>query len=389
MNDYCPGIACVHAQPYIYGKIAIFENRTLTATRRELNLTSSRQENPGSIPLSYRAAGVDIEAGDRLVENIKTHAKCTMRPEVLAGIGGFGALFEISKKYRNPVLVSGTDGVGTKLKLAFQSGKHDGVGIDLVAMSVNDILVQGAEPLFFLDYFACGKLDVDTATRVVKGIAAGCEQAGCALIGGETAEMPGMYPEGEYDLAGFAVGVVEKENLITGLTIQEGDAVLGLASSGAHSNGYSLIRKIIEKNNMDLSTDFHGEALVDVIMRPTRIYVKPLLELMKLLPVKGMAHITGGGLVENVPRVLPDGVTAVLKTEAWEAPPLFRWLQQQGNVADSEMRRVFNCGIGMVLIVAPENADSAMRFLQSSGETVRRIGAIRRRNADEAQTIIE
>ncbi|WP_304528815.1 phosphoribosylformylglycinamidine cyclo-ligase [Nitrosovibrio sp. Nv4] len=352
-------------------------------------MTSSRKENPNSIPLSYRAAGVDIEAGDRLVENIKTYAKFTMRPEVLAGIGGFGALFEISKKYRNPVLVSGTDGVGTKLKLAFQSGKHDGVGIDLVAMSVNDILVQGAEPLFFLDYFACGKLDVDTATRVVKGIAAGCEQAGCALIGGETAEMPGMYPEGEYDLAGFAVGVVEKDNLITGLTIQEGDVVLGLASSGAHSNGYSLIRKIIEKNNMDLSTNFHGEALIDVIMTPTRIYVKPLLELMKRLPVKGMAHITGGGLVENVPRVLPDGVTAVLKKETWEEPHLFRWLRQQGNVADSEMHRVFNCGIGMVLIVAPENADSAMRFLRSSGETVRRIGAIRQRNADEAQTIIE
>jgi phosphoribosylformylglycinamidine cyclo-ligase len=332
---------------------------------------------------------VDINAGDRLVENIKPYAKCTMRPEVLAGIGGFGALFEISKKYRNPVLVSGTDGVGTKLKLAFQSGQHDSIGIDLVAMSVNDILVQGAEPLFFLDYFACGKLDVETATRVVKGIAKGCEQAGCALIGGETAEMPGMYPEGEYDLAGFAVGAVEKDQIITGLTIREGDAVLGLASSGAHSNGYSLIRKIIERNNTDLSADFHGKALIDVIMAPTRIYVKPLLELMKHLPVKGMAHITGGGLTENIPRVLPDGVTAILKHDAWDMPPLFHWLRQQGNVNEQEMQRVFNCGIGMALVVAPELADTAMQLLQSAGETVWHIGRIRQRQADEAQTIIE
>jgi phosphoribosylformylglycinamidine cyclo-ligase len=332
---------------------------------------------------------VDINAGDRLVENIKPYAKCTMRPEVLAGIGGFGALFEISKKYRNPVLVSGTDGVGTKLKLAFQSGQHDSIGIDLVAMSVNDILVQGAEPLFFLDYFACGKLDVETATRVVKGIAKGCEQAGCALIGGETAEMPGMYPEGEYDLAGFAVGAVEKDQIITGLTIREGDAVLGLASSGAHSNGYSLIRKIIEKNNTDLSADFYGKALIDVIMAPTRIYVKPLLELMKRLRVKGMAHITGGGLTENIPRVLPEGVTAILKRDAWDMPPLFHWLRQQGNVNESEMQRVFNCGIGMAVIVAPELADTAMQLLRSAGETVWRIGTIRQRHADEAQTIIE
>jgi phosphoribosylformylglycinamidine cyclo-ligase len=354
-------------------------------------LTSSKFEhpNPDSTHLSYRDAGVDINAGDRLVENIKPYAKCTMRPEVLAGIGGFGALFEISKKYRNPVLVAGTDGVGTKLKLAFQSGQHDNIGIDLVAMSVNDILVQGAEPLFFLDYFACGKLDVETATRVVKGIAKGCEQAGCALIGGETAEMPGMYPEGEYDLAGFAVGAVEKDQIITGLTIREGDAVLGLASSGAHSNGYSLIRKIIEKNNTDLSADFHGKALIDVIMAPTRIYVKPLLELMKHLPVKGMAHITGGGLTENIPRVLPEGVTAILKHDAWDMPPLFHWLRQQGNVNEQEMQRVFNCGIGMALVVAPELADTAMQLLRSAGETVWRIGTIRQRHADEAQTIIE
>jgi phosphoribosylformylglycinamidine cyclo-ligase len=256
-------------------------------------------------------------------------------------------------------------------------------------MSVNDILVQGAEPLFFLDYFACGRLDVDTATRVVKGIASGCEQAGCALIGGETAEMPGMYPEGEYDLAGFAVGAVEKDEIITGRDIREGDAVLGLASSGAHSNGYSLIRKIIEKNGTDVSTDFNGKALIDVIMAPTRIYVKPVLELMKQLRVKGMAHITGGGLLENIPRVLPEGVTALLQKETWDMPPLFQWLRRQGNVEDNEMYRVFNCGIGMVLIVAPEQADTAMRSLQSAGETVWRIGTIRSRAANQAQTIVE
>lgn len=351
-------------------------------------MTSSKSENPNAIQLSYRDAGVDIDAGDQLVENIKPYAKCTMRPEVLAGIGGFGALFEISRNYRNPVLVSGTDGVGTKLKLAFQLAKHDSVGIDLVAMSVNDILVQGAEPLFFLDYFACGKLDVDIATRVVKGIAAGCEQAGCALIGGETAEMPGMYPEGEYDLAGFAVGVVEKDRLITGLTIREGDAVIGLASSGAHSNGYSLIRKIIEKNNADLSANFDGETLMDVIMAPTRIYVKPVLELMKHVPVKGMAHITGGGLVENIPRILPESVAAILQKGRWDMPPLFGWLQQQGNVTDSEMHRVFNCGIGMALIIAPEHADTTIKLLKSTGETAWRIGIIRPRRANEAQTII-
>jgi phosphoribosylformylglycinamidine cyclo-ligase len=373
------------AHTSICGKIAV----TLSPTRRELNLTSSKPENPPPTPLSYRAAGVDIDAGDRLVENIKPYAKRTMRPEVLAGIGGFGALFEISRKYRQPVLVSGTDGVGTKLKLAFRSGKHDSVGIDLVAMSVNDILVQGAEPLFFLDYFACGRLDVDVATLVVRGIASGCEQAGCALIGGETAEMPGMYPEGEYDLAGFAVGAVEKDDIITGMDIREGDAVLGLASSGAHSNGYSLIRKIIDKNSVDLSTDFNGKALIDVIMAPTRIYVKPVLELIRQLPVKGMAHITGGGLVENIPRVLPDALKAVLQKEAWGMPPLFEWLRQQGNVDEKEMYRVFNCGIGMALIVGPELADTAMRLLQSAGETVWRIGTIRPRAANEAQTIIE
>ena len=339
--------------------------------------------------LSYRDAGVDIDAGDRLVENIKPYAKRTMRPEILAGIGGFGALVEISKKYRNPVLVAGTDGVGTKLKLAFELGKHDSVGIDLVAMSANDILVQGAEPLFFLDYFACGHLDVDIATQVVKGIATGCEQAGCALIGGETAEMPGMYPEGEYDLAGFAVGVVEKDMIITGLTIQPGDALLGLASSGAHSNGYSLIRKIIENGKIDLSTDLNGIPLVDLIMAPTRIYVKPLLELMRHLPIKGMAHITGGGLVENIPRVLPENIMAILQKSAWEMPPLFHWLQQQGNITDSEMYRVFNCGIGMVIIIAQEHIETATEILKSAGETVWQIGTIHSCDVGTTQTIIK
>ena len=337
--------------------------------------------------LSYRDAGVDIDAGDRLVENIKPFAKRTMRPEVLSGIGGFGGLVEISKKYKEPVLVSGTDGVGTKLKLAFELNRHDTVGIDLVGMSVNDILVQGAEPLFFLDYFACGKLDVDAATEVIKGIALGCEQSGCALIGGETAEMPGMYPVGEYDLAGFAVGVVEKAQIITGENIVAGDVVLGLASNGAHSNGYSLVRKIIERSKPDLNAKFDGErTLADCIMAPTRIYVKPLLALMQSLAVKGMAHITGGGITENVPRVLPHNVVADIDGNAWQMPKLFHWLREQGNVVQQEMYRTFNCGIGMVVIVASADADAAIKQLQASGETVHRIGAIRARNGDEHQT---
>ncbi|MBS4099171.1 MAG: phosphoribosylformylglycinamidine cyclo-ligase [Sulfuricella sp.] len=338
--------------------------------------------------MSYRDAGVDIDAGDQLVENIKPFAKRTMRPEVLGDIGGFGALVEISKKYKNPVLVSGTDGVGTKLKLAFMLNKHDTVGIDLVAMSVNDILVQGAEPLYFLDYFACGKLDVATATDVIKGIAAGCEQAGCALIGGETAEMPGMYPAGEYDLAGFAVGVVEKEKVITGRTIVAGDVVLGLASSGAHSNGYSLIRKIIERSGIDLNSDFHGKPLSEVVLAPTRIYVKPLLALMEKMPVKGMAHITGGGLLENIPRVLPENLTAVLQKDSWTMPPLFSWMQKEGGVVDTEMHRTFNCGIGMAVIVAAADADAAMAHLAEQGETVYRIGAVAARQEGQAQTVV-
>jgi phosphoribosylformylglycinamidine cyclo-ligase len=347
--------------------------------------------NTSTTPLTYRDAGVDIDAGDALVERIKPAAKRTMRPEVLAGIGGFGALFEISKKYREPVLVSGTDGVGTKLKLAFHWNRHDTVGQDLVAMSVNDILVQGAEPLFFLDYFACGRLDVNTAATVVEGIARGCELAGCALIGGETAEMPSMYPDGEYDLAGFAVGAVEKCLIIDGKSIAAGDVVLGLASSGAHSNGYSLVRKILERTNADPTMDFGGKPLGDVIMAPTRIYVKSLLGAMQALGhggIKGMAHITGGGLTENIPRVLQPGLRAVVESSAWTLPLLFQWLQKEGQVADAEMHRVFNCGIGMVVIVSEAVAAQATRLLSDAGETVYRIGRIETCPVGEAQTIV-
>ena len=337
--------------------------------------------------LSYRDAGVDIDAGDQLVENIKPFAKRTMRHEVLGDLGGFGALVEISKKYQNPVLVSGTDGVGTKLKLAFDWDKHDTVGIDLVAMSVNDILVQGAEPLFFLDYFACGKLDVARATDVIKGIAQGCEESGCALIGGETAEMPGMYPEGEYDLAGFAVGVVEKDQVINGRSIVAGDVVLGLASNGAHSNGYSLVRKILARDNPDLDAPFDGDkTLRQAIIAPTRLYVKPIMAALKQFTIKGMAHITGGGITENVPRVLPANTVAQIDAKAWELPKLFQWLQQTGNVEAQEMYRTFNCGIGMVVIVAREDAEAVQKFLAEQGETVYRLGAIRTRDGDEHQT---
>ena len=338
--------------------------------------------------MTYRDAGVDIDAGDALVERIKPAAKRTMRPEVLGGIGGFGALFEISRKYREPVLVSGTDGVGTKLKLAFQLNRHDTVGQDLVAMSVNDILVQGAEPLFFLDYFACGKLDIGTAATVIEGIAKGCELSGCALIGGETAEMPDMYPAGEYDLAGFAVGAVEKSKIIDGKSIIPGDVVLGLASSGAHSNGYSLIRRIVERAKPDLVADFHGRPFADALIAPTRIYVKPMLKLMESVPVKGMAHITGGGITGNVPRVLPDNVTAVLDKSAWTLPPLFQWLQREGNVADKEMHRVFNCGIGMAVVVAASDANRATELLTATGETVYALGRIEARQTGQEQTII-
>jgi phosphoribosylformylglycinamidine cyclo-ligase len=334
-----------------------------------------------SEPLSYRDAGVDIDAGDALVEAIKPFAKRTMRPEVLAGLGGFGALCAIPQKYKEPILVSGTDGVGTKLKLAFLLGRHGTVGIDLVAMSVNDILVQGAEPLFFLDYFACGKLDKNVATNVIRGIAKGCEEAGCALIGGETAEMPGMYPEGEYDLAGFCVGVVEKEKIINGSTIVPGDVLLGLASSGAHSNGYSLIRKILgdSKPNSDFA---------DALMEPTRIYVKPVLKLLAAVKVKGLAHITGGGLVGNVPRMLPDGMRAVLRKKTWPRPELFTMLQKDGNVAEDEMHRVFNCGIGMVIAVAREQVPAALMMLKREGELAYEIGFVEAGNPGEPEAVV-
>ena len=349
-------------------------------------MTSS--SNSSSNGLSYRDAGVDIDAGDALVDRIKPLAKKTMREGVLAGIGGFGALFEVPKRYKEPVLVSGTDGVGTKLRLAFEWNRHETIGQDLVAMSVNDILVQGAEPLFFLDYFACGKLTVDTAATVVGGIAKGCELSGCALIGGETAEMPGMYPPGEYDLAGFAVGAVEKSKIITGATIVPGDVVLAIGSSGAHSNGYSLVRKIIERAGAKPSDDLGGRPLGDVVMAPTEIYVKPLLKLISEINVKGMAHITGGGLVDNVPRVLPENTQAVLHRDSWQMPELFRWLQMKGGVADAEMVRVFNCGIGMVVIVAPDQADAAIKSLTAQGLKAWTVGEVVERPKDAPQTIV-
>ena len=328
-------------------------------------------------PLSYKDAGVDIVAGDALVERIKPLAKKTMREGVLAGIGGFGALFEVPKRYKDPVLVSGTDGVGTKLKLAFEWNMHDTVGIDLVAMSVNDVLVQGAEPLFFLDYFACGKLDVDTAAAVVGGIAQGCELSGCALIGGETAEMPGMYPAGEYDLAGFCVGAVEKSKILTGQNVKPGDVVLGLASHGVHSNGFSLVRKCIERAGQNLPVTLDGQPFRQAIMAPTRLYVKNVLAALAAHGgIKALAHITGGGLLENIPRVLPEGMAAHLKKGSWPQTELFAWLQQTAGIDDAEMNRTFNNGIGMVLVVAADEAGPAAATLRGLGETVYEIGAI-------------
>ena len=321
-----------------------------------------------------------MDAGDALVDAIKPFAKRTLRPEVLAGIGGFGALCRIPKKYKHPVLVSGTDGVGTKLKLAFELDKHDTVGIDLVAMSVNDVLVQGAEPLFFLDYFACGKLERGVATQVVQGIARGCELAGCSLIGGETAEMPGMYPEGEYDLAGFCVGVVEEKRILDGRSIRPGDVILGLASSGPHSNGYSLIRRILQRER---------PPSMAAVFEPTRIYVKPVLKLLQKVRVKGLAHITGGGLTGNVPRILPKKTRAVIRKASWPRPEVFRWLQRAGNVDEAEMHRVFNCGIGMVVVVAAGDAKRATKQLQAAGETVYTIGAIEKGPGGEPECVIE
>jgi phosphoribosylformylglycinamidine cyclo-ligase len=345
--------------------------------------------NPSKTPgLSYRDAGVDIDAGDALVDRIKPLAKKTMRDGVLAGIGGFGALFEVPKRYQEPILVSGTDGVGTKLKLAFEWNAHETIGQDLVAMSVNDILVQGAESLFFLDYFACGKLSVDTATTVIAGIAKGCELAGCALIGGETAEMPGMYPPGEYDLAGFAVGVVEKSKIIDGSSIRPGDAIIGIASSGAHSNGYSLIRKIIERSGAKPSETIEDKTLQEWVMAPTQIYVKQLLNVMSHHSLKGLAHITGGGLVDNIPRVLPENTQAVLRRDSWTMPPLFRWLQMKGGVADAEMVRVFNCGIGMVVVVDPQEATAVIASIEQQGLNAWLLGDIVLRPEGAPQTIL-
>ena len=338
-------------------------------------------------PLSYKDAGVDIDAGDALVERIKPLAKKTMREGVLAGIGGFGALFEVPKRYKEPVLVSGTDGVGTKLRLAFEWQMHDTVGIDLVAMSVNDVLVQGAEPLFFLDYFACGKLDVDTAAAVVGGIAIGCELSGCALIGGETAEMPGMYPPGEYELAGFAVGAVEKSKILTGLNIAAGDVVLGLASSGLHSNGFSLVRKCIERAGSALPATLDGKPFKQAVMEPTRLYVKNVLAALALQPIKALAHITGGGLLENIPRVLPEGMAAHLVKGSWPQTELFAWLQTTAAISDFEMNRTFNNGIGMVVVVDAANAVATAHMLREAGEQVFQIGVIAARGEGAAVVV--
>jgi phosphoribosylformylglycinamidine cyclo-ligase len=329
-------------------------------------------------PVTYRDAGVDIDAGDELVERIKPRVKRSMRPEVLGGIGGFGALVEVPlDRYRKPVLVSGTDGVGTKLRLAIDTHRHDGVGIDLVAMCVNDVIVQGAEPLFFLDYYASGKLDVDVGERVIAGIVEGCVQAGCALVGGETAEMPGMYHGADYDLAGFCVGVVEKDAIIDGSKTRAGDVVLGLPSSGPHSNGFSLIRKILQISDADLNADMQGISLIDRLIAPTRIYVKPLLKLMRELSPHGLSHITGGGLVDNIPRVLPDGLEVVLERSAWRREPVFDWLQRQGKIADAEMYRVFNCGIGMTVHVQANDAQRAIGILREAGQEALVIGEVR------------
>jgi phosphoribosylformylglycinamidine cyclo-ligase len=327
-------------------------------------------------PLSYKEAGVDIDAGDALVERIKPLAKRTLREGVLAGIGGFGALFEVPKRYKEPVLVSGTDGVGTKLKLAFEWNMHETVGIDLVAMSVNDVLVQGAEPLFFLDYFACGKLDVETAVAVVGGIARGCELSGCALIGGETAEMPGMYPDGEYDLAGFCVGAVEKSKILSGATVRAGDVVLGLASSGVHSNGFSLVRKCIERAAGQQPAALDSKPFKQAIMEPTRLYVMNVLSALALHPIKALAHITGGGLLENIPRVLPKGMAAHLVKGSWPQTELFAWLQATAGIDDIEMNRTFNNGIGMVVVIDADNAAACAATLRAAGEQVHQIGLI-------------
>ena len=342
-----------------------------------------------NVPLTYRDAGVDIGAGDELVERIKPLARRTMRPEVLGGIGGFGALVQVPGKYKEPVMVSGTDGVGTKLKLAFRMKKHDTIGIDLVAMSVNDILVSGAEPIFFLDYFACGKLDVGVAHDVVKGIAEGCSQANCSLIGGETAEMPGMYDPNEYDLAGFAVGLVEKSMIIDGSSIRPGDVVIGLASSGTHSNGYSLVRKIIAVSGSDLFEPFDDKrTLGEALLEPTRIYVRQVLAVMERVTLKGLAHITGGGLTENIPRVLPENTCARLESARWKRPAIFEWLQKRGQLIDDEMHRTFNCGIGMAIVVERSEAKAAIDAFGAYNLEAFEIGSVVERSAGAPQVVV-
>lgn len=345
-------------------------------------MTDSSSNTPS---LSYKDAGVDIDAGNQLVERIKSVAKRTRRPEVMAGLGGFGAMFELPKGYKEPVLVSGTDGVGTKLKLAMDLNKHDTIGIDLVAMCVNDLIVGGAEPLFFLDYYATGKLSVDVAAQVVDGIGTGCELSGCSLVGGETAEMPGMYEGEDYDLAGFCVGIVEKSQILDGSNVKVGDTILALASSGPHSNGYSLVRKIIEVSGADLGMPIGGTTLGEALLEPTRIYVKSLLELIKQTQVNALSHITGGGLLENIPRVLPDNAKAVIDCASWELPEVFKWLQKSGNVSSREMYRTFNCGTGMIVCVPADTADKALEILKSQGEEAFVIGHIAEASADEEQ----
>ena len=339
--------------------------------------------------LSYKDAGVDINTGNELVKRIKPHIKRTTRPEVIGGLGGFGALCALPSKYKEPILVSGTDGVGTKLRLAIDLKKHDTIGIDLVAMCVNDLVVQGAEPLFFLDYYATGKLDVDVASDVVKGIAEGCVQSGCALVGGETAEMPGMYHAGDYDLAGFCVGVVEKSNIIDGSKVQAGDALIALGSSGPHSNGYSLIRKVIDVAGINPATEqLAGKALGDQLLAPTKIYVKSVLQLIEQVDVHAIVHLTGGGFWENIPRVLPDNMKAVIDEKSWEWQPVFKWLQEKGNIDTYEMYRTFNCGVGMVIALPQADVEKALNVLRQAGENAWLIGQIESLNADENQVII-
>ncbi|CAI1016874.1 Phosphoribosylformylglycinamidine cyclo-ligase [Serratia proteamaculans] len=338
--------------------------------------------------LSYKDAGVDIDAGNALVDRIKGVVKQTRRPEVMGGLGGFGALCALPQKYREPILVSGTDGVGTKLRLAMDLKRHDTIGIDLVAMCVNDLVVQGAEPLFFLDYFATGKLDVDTAASVITGIAEGCKQSGCALVGGETAEMPGMYHGEDYDVAGFCVGVVEKSEIIDGSKVQSGDALIALGASGPHSNGYSLVRKILEVSNTDpTTTDLEGQTLADHLLAPTKIYVKSVLELIEKIDVHAIAHLTGGGFWENIPRVLPEGMQAVIDESSWQWPAVFTWLQQTGNVSRHEMYRTFNCGVGMVIALPEELVESAIALLTAAGEKAWKIGKLTA-SSDEQQVVI-